>query len=86
MADEQDREQKSGGDRADLGEGGGKPRAHAADLGRENLAGQQVGLRVRAEIGHEVEQHEAGEDQGDLGLADDIDRERGEQQARPRSR
>ena len=30
---------------------------------REDLAGQQVGLRVGADVGHEVEQHEAAEQQ-----------------------
>ena len=57
---------KAVGNRADLGEGRGEAGAHAAHLGREHLAGEQVGLRVRADIGHEVEQHEAGEDERDL--------------------
>ena len=44
-------------------------------------AGEQVGLRIRAQVGHEVEQHEAGEDQYGLKSAADIDRKRSQQQA-----
>jgi hypothetical protein len=40
-----------------------KPAADGADGGGENLARDQIGLRVRAQIGHEVEQHEAYENQ-----------------------
>ncbi len=48
---------------ADLGEGRGEARTLAADVGGEDLAGQQVGLGVGAEVGHEVEDHEAAEQQ-----------------------
>ena len=60
------REQERCRHRADLGEGGGKSGAHAAHLGGEDLAGKQIGLRVRAEVGHEAEQHEPDEDDVDL--------------------
>ena len=48
---------------ADLADGGGEARAGAAQPGRKHFAGEQIGLRVRPDVGHEVEQHEAGEDQ-----------------------
>ena len=44
-------------------ERGGKAGTHAAHLGRENLACDQIGLCVRTEIGHEIEQHEAADDE-----------------------
>ena len=40
-----------------------KPAPFAPDGGREHFARDQVGLRVRTEIGHEIEQHESREDE-----------------------
>ena len=60
---QEDREQERGGDRADLADRGGEARAGAAQAGRKHFAGEQIGLRVRPDVGHEVEQHEACEDQ-----------------------
>jgi len=46
---------------ADFGKRRCEARPVAADMGREDLTCQQIGLRVRPHIRHEVEQHEAGE-------------------------
>jgi len=51
------------------------------NFGGEHLAGEQVGLRVRADVGHEVEQHEADENHRGLGGADEIGGHRGNEQS-----
>ena len=58
-----------GGDRADLADHRREAGAHAAYFSREHLAREQVGLRVGADIGHEVEQHHAGHDEVQPGRA-----------------
>ena len=52
----------------------GKAGADAANGGGKYLAGDQIGLRVRSQIGHEVKEHEAGKDQHHLGAAVVVDR------------
>src|SRR6201999_112692 len=59
---QQDWKQKRGHDSSDLCKCSGEPRTNPADAGRENLTSSQVGLRVRTEIGHKVEQHEPEKD------------------------
>src|ERR1700678_3525072 len=78
---QQDGEKERRCHRSDLGEGRGKARPGAADRGWENLAGQQISLRIGAKVGHEVEEHKADEDQGDLQASSEINRKRGNQQA-----
>ena len=54
-------------DGADLGERGCEACPRAADLCREDLSGDEVGHCVRAEVRHEIEEHEPSENQDRLG-------------------
>ena len=78
--DQQNWEQKSRRDSADLCEGCGEACAHAANARRKNLAGEEVGLRVRSKVRHEVEQHESGEDEKELVAAGDVSGTGGDRQ------
>src|ERR1700733_7996205 len=78
---QQDGKQEGGHDGADLGESGGEARALAADRRRKDLTREEIGLRVRTKIGHEVEKHEAGEDQQQLLAVREVGGERREEQA-----
>jgi putative MFS transporter len=64
--------------RADLGKRGRETRTRAADRCRKHLARDQVGHRVRADIGHETEQHEAAEEQHARDRSADVERQRRE--------
>jgi len=45
------------------------PAPSPADMRRERLASQKIGLGVRPHVRHEVEQHETGEDERQLSRA-----------------
>ena len=80
--DQQNWEQKSRRDSADLCEGCGEACAHAANARRKNLAGEEVGLRIRSKVRHEVEQHESGEDEKELVAAGHVSGSGGDRQTR----
>jgi len=60
---QENREQKRRRASADFGERSGKTGSDAANSRGEHLAGQQISLRIGAEIGHEVEKHETRENE-----------------------
>jgi hypothetical protein len=74
-------EEECSHDSPNLGESRGEPRPLAADRRREDFASQKVGLRVWAQIRHDVEQHEAGEDQQGLHPVHEVGGNSGEKQA-----
>lgn len=59
---EENREEKCGGDRTDLGKRCRKACAGAADLRRKNLARDQISHRIGTEIRHEIKNHKSGKD------------------------
>src|SRR5262245_60940808 len=73
---EQDRKEKGGHNRADLGKGSGDPGPRGADRNREHLARDQIGHGVGPDVGHETEQHEAGKQQHAGQLSADMKRQR----------
>jgi hypothetical protein len=59
-----------------LAKAAAKPAPSATSRGGEDFAGEEVGLRIGAEIGHEVEQHETGENQQHLRSVGEVRRQR----------